>query len=198
MSVHVDSRVFTAFIAKGKLYEWTRVPQGLKSASAHFQRAMETEVLEGLIGDILQVFLDDICIFAKTEEEFVENCRKAFERFRMYNIKLSPKKVRLGSSEESLLGHTINENGWSFHRDKLLGVNNFVRPTNSKQLHTFIGLCNYFRSHVKDASEKMRPLYDLLKSFKGQKSKNLFWTPAAVTHFEALKKAIFEIPTLFC
>ena len=195
MSVHVDSRVFTAFIAKGKLYEWTRVPQGLKSASAHFQRAMETEVLEGLIGDILQVFLDDICIFATTEEEFVENCRKAFERFRTFNIKLSPKKVRLGSSEEILLGHTINENGWSFHRDKLMGVNDFVRPTTSKQLHTFIGLCNYFRSHVRDASEKMRPLYDLLKLFKGQK--NLFWTPAAVAHFDALKKAIFEIPTLF-
>ena len=195
MSVHVDSQIYTAFIAKGKLYEWKRVPQGLKSASAHFQRAMETEVLKGLVGEILQVFLDDICIFAKTEQEFIENCRIAFERFRTYNIKLSPKKVRLGSNEEVLLGHTINENGWSFHRDKLLGVNDFVRPTNAKKLHTFIGLCNYFRSHVKDASMKMKPMYELMKEFKGQK--NLFWTPSAVESFEALKKAIFEIPTLF-
>jgi hypothetical protein len=82
-----------------------------------------------------------------------------------------------------------------FQEKKLLGVNDFVRPTNAKQLHSFIGLCNYFRSHVKNASEKMRPMYELMKEFKGQK--NLFWTPEAVRNFDALKKAIFELPTLF-
>jgi len=189
------SRKLTAFKTKDNLYEWTRVPQGLKSASAHFQRAMETEVLKGLVGNILQVFLDDVCIHGKNDEEFVTNCRITFERFREYNIKLSPKKVRLGSDKEILLGHTISRHGWSFDREKLLGVNDFVRPTNAKQLHTFIGLCNYFRSHVKDASMKMKPLYDLMKEFKGQKI--LFWTPEAISDFEALKKAIFELPTLF-
>jgi hypothetical protein len=70
-----------------------------------------------------------------------------------------------------------------------------VKPTNGKQLHTFIGLCNYFRSHVKDASQLMMPMYDLMKEFKGQK--NLVWTPESTSNFEALKKAIFELPTLF-
>jgi hypothetical protein len=51
----------------------------------------------------------------------------------MFNIKLSPKKVKLGSKEEILLGHTINEHGWSFSCEKLLGVNDFVKPTNAKQ-----------------------------------------------------------------
>ena len=118
MSVASESQESTAFMTTIRLYEWTRVPQGLKSASAHFQKAMETEVLFDLVGKILQVFLDDICIYGKTEEEFVDNCRKTFERFRTFSIKLSPKKVRLGADEEVLLGHTINKNEWSFDRKK--------------------------------------------------------------------------------
>ena len=42
---------------------------------------------------------------------------------------------------------------------------------------------------------KMKPMYELMKEFKGQKI--LFWTPNSISNFEALKKAIFELPTLF-
>ncbi len=44
-----ESRALTAFITSHGLYEWTRVPMGLKNAAAYFQEIMSTEVLNGLV-----------------------------------------------------------------------------------------------------------------------------------------------------
>ena len=55
-----SSRHFTAFITLMGLYEWTRVPMGLKGAPAYFQRVMATVVFAGLLYNILEIYLDDV------------------------------------------------------------------------------------------------------------------------------------------
>lgn len=50
------------------------MPMGLTNACATFQRLMNN-VLDGLIGKICLVYLDDNIIFSKTLEEHIEHVR---------------------------------------------------------------------------------------------------------------------------
>ena len=195
MPLDKNSTKWTAFYTKYGLFEWLRVPMGLKSAGTHFQRCMETEVLDGIVGKTCQIYQDDVTTYAKTKEEFIKNLRNLFERFREHNIKLSPKKCRFGASEEKLLGHVINKHGYTFSREKLQGVMDFRRPRTYKELQKFLGLCNYFRSHTKDHANLSIPLYNLMTQVKDKKA--IYWTPESEKAFETLKKAIWDIPTLF-
>jgi hypothetical protein len=70
---------------------------GPKKAPAHFQEQMAATVLLGLIYYICEVYLDDIIVHGKTNEEFIFNLREVFKRMDRYNIKLKPTKCRFGT-----------------------------------------------------------------------------------------------------
>jgi hypothetical protein len=85
-------RHLPAFITLMGLYEWLRVPMGLKGAPAYFQRIMATVVLVGLIYNICEVYLDDAIVHATSIEELITNVTSVFERLRKQNITLNPDK----------------------------------------------------------------------------------------------------------
>ena len=75
-----ESRKFTAFKTLwGGLYEWCRLPMGLKGAPAYFQSTMSTEVLGGLIMNICEIYLDDVIVFAESALDVVGRLRQCFE-----------------------------------------------------------------------------------------------------------------------
>ncbi len=53
-------------------------------------------VLRGLLGYGVDLYLDDVIVYGSTEEEFLENLKKVFQRFQEYNITLNPKKCKFG------------------------------------------------------------------------------------------------------
>ncbi|NBR24926.1 MAG: RNA-directed DNA polymerase [Micrococcales bacterium] len=80
----------TAFITHGGLYEWIRVPMGIKGAPSYFQNRMASKVLAGLIYNLCEVYLDDIIVHGRTETEFLHNLRTVFTRLRHFGITLRP------------------------------------------------------------------------------------------------------------
>ena len=71
MPLAESAKRWTAFKTSKGLYEWERVPMGLRNAAAYFQQAMATEVLNGLVHNTCELYLDDILIHATTEAEFL-------------------------------------------------------------------------------------------------------------------------------
>ena len=193
------STMFTAFITAMGLFEWNRVPMGLKGAPSYFQQMMVTFVLAGIIYRICEVYLDDIVIHGKTEDEFVTNLRTVFDRFRKFNLKANPAKTRLGMMKVEYVGHVMDRQGLSFSEKKKEGVADFPKPENAKQLKSFLGLANYFRDHVDKHSMLVKPLGDMLENYdkKSARSKKLHWTTIQTEAFEAIKKAIGDCPELF-
>ena len=55
-----ESSKYTAFMTLYELFEWLRVPFGLKGAPAFFQAVMAMIVLVGLVQIICELYLDDI------------------------------------------------------------------------------------------------------------------------------------------
>ena len=189
------SKHLTAFITPGGLYEWNRVAMGLRGAPSYFQKAMCTEVLNGLLYNICEIYLDDIIIFGKTEEEFHENLETVLKRLEEKNIYVNPDKCVLGTTEIEYVGHTISKDGVRFDQDKLHKVVEIDKPKRARELKSFLGLANYFREHVRDHSTLAQPLNEMLKAYDAKRT--LKWTEEATIAFEALKAAVNNAPKLF-
>jgi hypothetical protein len=128
---------------------------GLKGAASYFQRMMASRLLAGLLYIFVELYLDDVLVYATNDEEFLERLRIVFERFRQFNITLNPKKCYFGLAEVEFVGHVLKSNGVCFSTEKRSKVLDFPLPVKQKQLKSFLRMVNYFRDHVKDLSNKV-------------------------------------------
>jgi hypothetical protein len=54
---------------------------GLKGAASYFQRMMASKVLAGLLYIFVELYVDDVLVYATNDEEFLERLRSVFKRF---------------------------------------------------------------------------------------------------------------------
>ena len=101
--VHPDDQLKTAFTTPWGTFMYVKMPFGLMNAGATFQRAMDIAFSEEL-GYFIIIYLDDVTVFSKTDEENLEHLRKVFEKCRKFGIYLNPKKTLLVSKKVNFLG----------------------------------------------------------------------------------------------
>ncbi|MBT4362110.1 MAG: DDE-type integrase/transposase/recombinase [Candidatus Marinimicrobia bacterium] len=193
-----DSREFTAFLTRQGVYRWLRLPMGLKGACSYFQKSLVTQVLRGLMHDGVELYLDDCMVHAPTLDIYLKRLREVFLRFRESKITLNPSKCYLGLPQVEFVGHTINDKGLHFTRDKLDSVLNFPRPETKRHIKSFLGLANYFRDHIRNHSIRAQPLQDLVDKYEAKQARHrVQWTPEAIAAFEDLRSAIDQCPMLW-
>ena len=202
-----QSRIYTAFITYMGLYEWTRVAMGLKGAPSYFQSRMAFEVLSELLYHCCELYIDDVIVHGQNEENFLFNLEEVFKRLLAKNITLNPKKCHFGMKQTEFVGHVIDKEGRQISSDKIEKVLKFSKPTTIKELRSFLGLVNYFRDHIDHHSDRVRPLFDLLKKASGDdnlsskkgrcSSKPLSWTRAANLAYDEMVLAVAGAPKLF-
>jgi hypothetical protein len=189
------SKKLTAFITPNGLYEWNRVAMGLTGAPGYFQRAMAQEVLREHLYNKCELYLDDIIVFGKTEEEFVNNLKAILLRLKSHNITVNPDKCKFGLTEVEYVGHTINHEGIHFTREKLQKAIKIPRPETQKGLKSFVGFANYFRDHIQNHSSRVEPLTRIMDGYSP--SAKIEWNERTIAAFEDIKKGINECPALF-
>ena len=193
--ISASSQILTAFICFMGIFCWLRVPMGLKNAVSYFQRVMATVVLIGLIYLICELYIDDILVFGKDEDDFMDNLEKVFKRLRQYNVTLNPKKCRFGMDKVEYVGHVISFEGVTFSDEKRVKVLDFPLPSTQKDLQAFLGLVNYFRDHVPDMTGLVKPLRVLIDTKK--KNQRLTWTDIASENFYKVRDIVANCPALY-
>ncbi len=132
---------------------------GLKGAASYFQRMMASVVLAGLLYSIVELYLDDVLVYATSEDELIERLCTVFTRLlRQFNIALNPKKCSFGMEEVEFVGHILKTDDVHFSSEKRIKVLDFPLPEKQKQLKSFLELVNYFRDHVEGLSVLTKPL----------------------------------------
>ena len=196
--ISIESRKFTAFKTPHGVYRWKRLPMGLTGACSYFQHSLATQVLQGLLHNGVELYLDDCMVHADSIDTFIDRLRKVFLRFRQSGITLNPAKCNFGLPKIEFVGHTIDSDGLHFTRDKLDSVLNFPRPLTKRQLKSFLGLANYFRNHIRNHSMRVEALQGLVAAYdKRQANHKIKWTDEAIASFEDIRKAIDECPKLW-
>jgi hypothetical protein len=184
----------TAFITIIGIFEWLRVPMGPKGSASYFQQVICSIVLIGLIYSICEVYIDDILIYAHNEDAYIERLRLVFERFVKHKITINPEKSFFGLTEVEFVGHIINSNGITFSRERIEKVLQIEPPIFQKQLKQFLGVVNYFHSHIRDHSVIVHPLHQLVSPY-GPNLK-IKWTSETINAFDKIKQSINNCPLL--
>jgi len=148
-AISKDSRAATAFRTSTGLYQWTRLPMGLKGAPAYFQQQMQQSILTDLLYTCCEVYLDDIIIYGATEEEFLHNLQRVLQRLKQFNVTLNPNKARVGVTTVEYVGHIISDKGLTMSEAKIQKVQEFRKPLTQKEMKSFLGMTNQFRPHIR-------------------------------------------------
>uniref|UniRef100_A0A8R1HID4 RNA-directed DNA polymerase n=1 Tax=Caenorhabditis japonica TaxID=281687 RepID=A0A8R1HID4_CAEJA len=184
-----ESSYKCGFTTEEKVYAYTHLPFGLKSAASYFQRALRT-VLAGLENDVL-VYIDDVLVFSKTFESHVQTLKKVLSRFRAYNLKASPAKCEFVKKSIAFLGHEINECNYSPNEANLHTIKQLPVPTDAKGVLRFLGMAGFFRKFIKKFSNIAEPLTRLNK-----KDVPFEWTSQQQEAFDTLKQLLASKPIL--
>ena len=88
--------------------------------------------------------------------------RELFDRLELYNLLMNPGKCYFGYYELKYLGHCVTRFGVKMDPEKTEAITNYPAPTSKSEIHSFLGLCSYYRRFVKGYSQIAAPLYDLL------------------------------------
>ena len=192
-----NSRDFAAFITPFGTFVPNRISMGLKSAPSYFQQQLQTDVLGGLMYEICELYIDDIIVFGRTEEEFLTNLTTVLKRLRERGISLNPDKAKIAVMEVEAVGHVIDQYGITMSEEKINKVMDFPLPKVGKQLKQFLGLANYFRDHIQNYSSLSHPLDKLVCNYKDAKNREVRWTAETTVAFQSIQQAIGKCPKLF-
>jgi hypothetical protein len=161
---------------------------GLMNAPAYFMYLMNKVFMEYL-DKFMVVFIDDILIFSKTEEEHETHLRLVLEKLGAHELYAKFSKCKFWLSEVSFLGHGISTGGVSVDPGKVKEILDWMPPTNVSEIQSFLGLAGYYRRFINDFSKIANPMMKLL-----EKNKAFEWTAECQASFEELNKSLTSTP----
>ena len=115
-------------------------------------------------------YIDNLLIYDETPVGALKTLEAVLARFRQHNLKINLAKSSILQPITEYLGHTLSQNGISPGKEKASAITNAQPPHTVKQLKSFLGLVNYFRSFIPHFAHKAGKLYALTRkdnSWKG-------------------------------
>ncbi|GJZ56658.1 reverse transcriptase domain-containing protein [Tanacetum coccineum] len=183
----------TAFITSQKIFCYTKMPFGLRNAGITYQRLVD-KAFHKQIGRNLEVYVDDLVIKSRTEDEIVRDIEETFKTLREINMKLNPKKCTFGVEEGMFLGYKVNTKGLTVCPDKMDAVLSLPSPKCLKDVQKLNGKLASLNRFLARSAEKSLPFFKTLK--KCMKKSDFHWTTEAEEAFKQMKQLIAELPML--
>ena len=170
------------------LYEYTKLPFGVSSAPAIFQRSMDS-ILQGLPQVIC--YLDDILITGKSEGEHIKNLEEVLKRFKEHGITLKKDKCVFFQKSVEYLGRVVDAQGIRTSERKVQAVREAPAPENIQELRSVLGMINYYGKFIPNLSTLLHPLHNLLKANQPWK-----WSAECQQVFQKVKHCLTQAPVL--
>ncbi|KAL6463363.1 hypothetical protein MHYP_G00277540 [Metynnis hypsauchen] len=188
LTLHEDSRELTAFITHEGLYQYCRVPYGLCSAPAAFQKMM-MQILSGMKG--VQCYLDDVITYGSSEAEHDANLSAVLRKINNAGLKLNADKCQLRQTTLSFLGQKIGPEGLLPDDSHVAAILNAPSPSDPATLRSFLGLSAWYSKFVPNYATVVEPMRALLR-----KDCSFHWNKTAQAAFEQVKQLIVHSTAL--
>ncbi|WVZ76319.1 hypothetical protein U9M48_024303 [Paspalum notatum var. saurae] len=180
----------TAFTTKYGLYEYLVMSLGLTNAPAYFMHLMN-RVFMDYLDKLIVVFIDDILIYSKSEEEHEVHLRLVLQRLREHKLYAKLKKCEFWIDEVPFLGHIISKGRIAVDPRKISAITNWEVPQTPKEVRGFLGLVGYYRRFIENFSKTAKPMTSLLEKYAAFK-----WTADRQAAFDELKRRLTTAPVL--
>ena len=177
-----ESQKYCTITTHRGLYRFKRLPFGISSAPALFQKVMDT-ILQGAPGAMC--YIDDILVTGASEAEHLKNLEEVLRRLRAHGIRMKRNKCLFMQKSVEYLGHRLDAEGIRATPEKIAAVVNAPLPKNTQQLRSFLGLLNYYRKFLPNLATIVQPLNDLL-----QKNRKWLWTAQCTQAVKTAKQLL--------
>ena len=190
-----DARKYTAFSWNSTVYEFLRLPQGLKISSAIMQSKMCQFVRKyKLLGT--EIYIDNLILHSTSKEEYKKRLEELFSACVQAGIKCKIKKCFHFISEQFILfGFKIDLRLHSIQPefDKISAICDLLPPHSKKSAKSFIGSLNYFCTLIPNLQQILSPIHEAASPNR----KTFVWTDACQSAFEKSKSLLAKIPLIY-
>ena len=185
----------TAITTPFGLFEFTRMPFGLRNAAQTFQRFMN-EVVRDL--DFVFVYIDDILVASQTEEQHKLHLEQLFQKLVEFDVHIKSAKCVFGATTLDFLSHKITPNGILPSEDRINAIREFPAPTSIKSIQRFLGMVNYYHRFIPKLAETLAPIHTQLATLlrKPKTAKNFSWPDECHDAFSSIKNELSKITLL--
>ena len=184
MELDNESKQYLIINTHRGLYQYQRLPYGVASAPAIWQRSMD-QVLQGISG--VQCYLDDIIITGKTNSEHLSTLDKVLQRLEENGLKVNKEKCKFLQDSVEYLGHVISATGLHQAPSKVQAIVDMPTPRDVTQLRSFIGMVQYYSKFLPNLSTTLAPLNQLL-----HKGVAWRWTDQEEKCFQKVKNLLLK------
>lgn len=177
----------TAFSIHGLgMFCYERMPQGLVNSAATLNKLVET-MFNAEDEPETFVYVDDFIIGTETFERHIEMLKKMARKLKNVELAIGIKKSIFCMKTLKFLGHQINEQGISIDSSRLQAITTYKKPTNAKEVRTFLGFTGWHRKFIENYAEMSAPLVNLTK-----KTSQFEWTSQHEEAYENIKNALLK------
>ncbi|XP_041863718.1 uncharacterized protein K02A2.6-like [Melanotaenia boesemani] len=195
-----DSKKYLTVNTHRGLFTYNRLPFGVASAPATFQRTMES-LLSGV--PMVAVYLDDILVSGVDKADHLRNLDSVLKRLKESGLRLRRNKCTLLQDEVEYLGYRVDAQGLHPVAKKVKAIQEAPAPTNVTELKSFLGLLNYYHRFLPNLATELAPLHVLLRQEVGwkwnreqekafEKAKNMLNTSDVLVHYSADRELILS------
>nr|VZI26728.1 unnamed protein product [Spirometra erinaceieuropaei] len=182
IEVAPESRELLTINTHRGLFQYTRLPFGVKTAPALFQQTMSA-MLSGIPGTA--GYLEDIIIVGRSPAELQDRVCAVLERVQEYGFRLRADKCQFFLDSIKYLGFVFDVNGRHPDPENIRAIQQMPAPKNVSQLRSFLGLISYYSAFLPSLHDVRAPLNRLL-----QKDASWCWSPDCEKAFAQLKSML--------
>ncbi|OUC48352.1 putative reverse transcriptase [Trichinella nativa] len=176
-----SKRILVINTHKG-LYHYNRLPFGVASAPAIFQKVMNT-MLAGIPN--VAAYLDDIILTGATDDEHRRTLKLVLGRLKESGLRIRKEKCTFFQKKVEYLGDILSSKGIRADPNKTAAIVNMPLPTNIAKLRSFLDMCNYYTEFVPKLADMCSPLNKLLR-----KDARWKWTGEHTKAVERVKRLL--------
>ncbi|GKE09974.1 putative reverse transcriptase domain-containing protein [Tanacetum coccineum] len=171
----------TTFRTRYGHYEFQVMPFGLTNALAVFMNLMN-RVCKPYLDKFVIVFIDNILIYSKSEEEHAEHLKSISELLKKEELYAKFSKCEFWLSKVQFLGHMIDSEGIHMDPAKIESIKDWASPKTPIEIRQFLGLAGYYRRFIEGFSKIGKLITELT-----QNNLKFDWSEKAEAAFQLLK-----------
>ena len=180
----------SAFRTRYGSFEFLVLPFGMTNAPPTFMRLMNS-VFHQYLDEFVILYLDDILIYSRSEEEHLHHVRLVLQLLRRNQFFANRDKCEFGVDRIEFIGHIVTPQGIQVDERKVLAVKNWPVLKSSTDVRSFLGAVGFYRRFIPQFSQIATPLTDLTRTFS-----RFHWTHQHQHAFVTLKEALMTAPVL--